>query len=132
MSLSIVSIKRPVLAIVMSLILVIIGAVGFSQLGIREFPEVDPPIVTVTTVYRGANPEIIQAQITEILEESISGIDGIRVLSSVSSEQSSMITVEFNLGVKLEDATNDVRDRVSKSYKYLPKEIGRASCRERV
>lgn len=123
MSLSLISIKRPVLAIVMSLILVIIGGVGFSQLGIREYPEVDPPIVTVTTVYRGANPEIIQAQITEILEESISGIDGIRVLSSVSSEQASVITVEFNLGIKLEDATNDVRDRVSKSYKYLPKDI---------
>ncbi|MBN2355309.1 efflux RND transporter permease subunit [candidate division KSB1 bacterium] len=123
MNLSHVSIHKPIFTIVLSLFLVIIGIVGFLQLGIREYPEVDPPIITVTTVYRGANAEIIQAQITEVLEESISGIDCIRVLSSVSAEQSSMITVEFNLGTDIETAANDVRDRVSKAQRYLPKDI---------
>ena len=123
MNLSQVSINKPVFTIVLALFLLIIGGVGFLQLGIREFPEVDPPIITVTTLYRGANAEIIQAQITEILEESISGIDGIRTLSSVSAEQSSMISVEFTLGSDLESVANDVRDRVAKAQKYLPKDV---------
>ncbi|MFH0761628.1 MAG: efflux RND transporter permease subunit [Bacteroidota bacterium] len=123
MSLSSVSINKPVLAIVFTLLIVIFGAVGFFYLGIREYPEMDPPIVTVNTVYTGANPEIIQAQITEPLEDAIFGIEGIRVLSSVSTDQSSLITVEFYLGKDMEAAANDVRDRVSKAIKLLPKDV---------
>jgi len=123
MSLSSVSIKRPVLAMVLSILIVIFGLVGLTYLGIREYPEMDPPIVTVTTTYTGANAEIIQAQITEPLEDAINGIEGIRVLSSVSTDQSSQITVEFNLGKEMESAANDVRDRVSKTIKLLPKDV---------
>ncbi|MCK9203695.1 MAG: efflux RND transporter permease subunit [Bacteroidales bacterium] len=123
MSLSSVSIKRPVLAIVMTLLILIFGVVGFYKLGIREYPEMDPPIVTVTTNYTGANAEIIQAQITDPLENAINGIEGIRVLSSVSNDNTSQITVEFNLGKEMESAANDVRDRVSKTIKYLPKDV---------
>ncbi|MEI7981362.1 MAG: efflux RND transporter permease subunit [Bacteroidota bacterium] len=123
MSLSSLSIKKPVLSIVFTLLILIFGAVGFFYLGIREYPEMDPPVVTVTTTYSGANPEIIQAQITEPLEDAINGIEGIRVLSSVSTDQSSLITVEFNLGKEMESAANDVRDRVSKAIRLLPKDV---------
>jgi len=123
MSLSSTSINKPVLAIVFSLLILIFGIVGFFYLGIREYPEMDPPIVTVTTTYSGANPEIIQAQITEPLEDAIFGIEGIRVLSSVSTDQSSLITVEFILGKDMESAANDVRDRVSKAIRLLPKDV---------
>lgn len=123
MNLSSVCIKRPILAMVLSIILIIFGIVGFLSLGDREYPNVDPPIVNVTTTYKGANAEIIQTQITEVLEESISGIEGVRVISSKSSEQSSQIKVEFNLGEDLERATNDVRDKVSKAIRFLPKDI---------
>ncbi|MEI7500817.1 MAG: efflux RND transporter permease subunit [Bacteroidota bacterium] len=123
MSLSALSIKKPVLAMVFTLLILIFGAVGFFYLGIREYPEMDPPVVTVTTTYSGANPEIIQAQITEPLEDAINGIEGIRVLSSVSTDQSSLITVEFNLGKEMESAANDVRDRVSKAIRLLPKDV---------
>ncbi len=123
MSLSSVSINRPVLAIVFSLLIVIFGLVGMAYLGIREYPEMSPPIVTVNTTYTGANAEIIQAQITEPLEDAINGIEGIRVLSSISTDQSSMITVEFMLGKDMEASANDVRDRVSKTIKFLPKDV---------
>ena len=123
MSLSSVSIKRPVLAIVFSLLIVIFGLVSYSYLGIREYPAMDPPVVTVTTNYSGANAEIIQAQITEPLEDAINGIEGIRVLSSISNDQTSLITVEFNLGNDMEAAANDVRDRVSKTIQLLPKDV---------
>ncbi|MCX6285329.1 MAG: efflux RND transporter permease subunit [Bacteroidetes bacterium] len=123
MSLSSVSIKRPVLAIVFSLLIVIFGLVSYSYLGIREYPAMDPPIVTVTTNYSGANAEIIQAQITEPLEDAINGIEGIRVLSSISNDHTSLITVEFNLGNDMEAAANDVRDRVSKTISQLPKDV---------
>jgi len=123
MSLSSVSIKRPVLAIVFTLLILIFGAVGFSYLGIREYPEMDPPIVTVTTNYTGANAGIIQAQITEPLEDAINGIEGIRVISSISNDNTSQITVEFDLGKDMESAANDVRDRVSKTIKLLPKDV---------
>ncbi|MGA2821895.1 MAG: efflux RND transporter permease subunit [Bacteroidales bacterium] len=123
MSLSELSIKKPVLAMVFTILILIFGFVGFYYLGIREYPEMDPPVVTVTTTYSGANPEIIQAQITEPLEDAINGIEGIRTLSSVSTDQSSLITVEFNLGKEMESAANDVRDRVSKAIKLLPKDV---------
>ncbi len=122
MSLSSTCIERPALPVVLSLLMLIAGAVGFVSLPDREYPEMDPPIVNVTTLYTGANAEVIQAQITEPLEQMISGIEGIRTISSSSSEQSSVITVEFNLGDDLERATNDVRDRVSRAIRFLPKD----------
>lgn len=119
-SLSNISIKRPVLAIVMSITIIVFGIIGVNFLGVREYPSVDPPIVNVSTSYTGANAETIESEITEPLEESINGIAGIRTLTSSSSEGSSNITVEFNLGVDLEAAANDVRDRVSRAQRLLP------------
>jgi multidrug efflux pump len=114
------SINRPVLATVISIVLVLFGIIGYSFLGVREFPSVDPPVVTVTTTYVGAIADVIESQITEPLEESINGIAGIRSLSSVSSDGRSTITVEFELGVDMEAAANDVRDRVSRALRNLP------------
>jgi multidrug efflux pump len=122
-SLSIVSINRPVLAIVMSLVIILFGYIGFSFLGIREFPSVDPPVVTVNTAYIGANADVIESQITEPLEDAINGIAGIRSLTSVSREGRSTITVEFELGVNIEAAANDVRDKVSGSLFNLPRDV---------
>ena len=120
MSLSNVSIHRPVLAIVMSLAIVIFGFIGLRSLGIREYPNVDPPLVTVSTNYVGANSDVIESQITERLEESINGIAGIRSLTSTSRDGRSTITVEFDLNADLEAAANDVRDRVSRAIGQLP------------
>ena len=120
MSLSATSIRRPVLSIVMSLAIILFGVIGYTFLGVREYPSVDSPIITVRTSYTGANAEVIESQITEPLEESISGIAGIRSLKSTSSEGQSRITVEFDLGVDLEAAANDVRDKVSRAARQLP------------
>ena len=120
MSLSAVSIKRPVLAIVMSLVIILFGIIGYTFLGVREYPNVDPPIITVSATYTGANADVIETQITEPLEESISGAEGIRTISSVSREGRSNITVEFNLNIDLENAANDIRDRVSRAMGQLP------------
>ncbi|MEO7427460.1 MAG: efflux RND transporter permease subunit, partial [Fibrobacteria bacterium] len=120
MSLSSVSIKRPVLATVLSILIIVFGLIGYSYLGVREFPAVDPPTISVTTSYRGASADIVEAQITEIIEESINGISGIRSITSVSREEQSSITVEFDLSVDLEAASNDVRDRVSRVARGLP------------
>jgi multidrug efflux pump len=123
MSLSNISIERPVLATVMSITIILFGVIGFTYLGVREYPSVDPPIITVSTNYTGANAEVIESQITEPLEESINGISGIRTLTSVSREGRSTITVEFNLSVDLEAAANDVRDRVSRAQYALPPDV---------
>ncbi|MEI6349034.1 MAG: efflux RND transporter permease subunit [Bacteroidota bacterium] len=123
MSLSSISIKRPVLTIVISMLIVLFGVVGYNFLGLREYPAIDPPVITVSTSYSGANPDVIETQITEPLEESINGIDGIRSLTSSSSMGSSTITVEFNLGVDMEAAANDVRDRVSRASRLLPQDL---------
>ncbi|KAA0210136.1 efflux RND transporter permease subunit [Ignavibacteria bacterium CHB1] len=123
MSLSSVSIKRPVLTIVINLILIIFGIVAFTNLEVREYPNVDPPIVTVTTVYPGANADVIETQITEPLEQSLNGIEGIKTLTSTSRDESSVITIEFELERSLEDAANDVRDRVSSAQRNLPPDI---------
>src|SRR5574338_2915 len=123
MSLSSISIQRPVLAIVMSIVIVVFGILGYTYLGVREFPSVDPPIITVSTTYVGANADVIESQITEPLEESINGIAGIKSLTSVSRDGRSTITVEFDIDVDLEAATNDVRDRVSRSLSNLPPDI---------
>ena len=123
MSLSSVSIKRPVLAIVMNLIILLFGIIGFQSLGVREFPSIDPPIISVRTNYSGANAEIIESQITEPLEKSLNGIAGIRTISSASNQGSSNITVEFDINSNLEEAANDVRDKVSQSTRQLPLDI---------
>ena len=123
MGLSSLSIRRPVLSIVMSLVILIFGIISYFYLGVREYPAVDPPVVTVTTSYPGANPEVIESQITEPLEESISGIAGIRTITSVSSYGRSMIRVEFTVDQDLEAATNDVRDRVSRAMRLLPPDV---------
>ncbi|SFW37688.1 efflux RND transporter permease subunit [Chitinophaga sancti] len=123
MSLPSLSLKRPVFAIVMNIIIVIFGFVGFNFLGVRDFPAIDPPIVNVRTSYAGANSDIIETQITEPLEKSINGIAGIKNISSSSSQGTSNITVEFELGIDLEAATNDVRDKVSQALRSLPPDI---------
>ncbi len=123
MSLSSISISRPVLAVVFSLLIVVFGVVGFLYLGVREYPAVDPPVITVTTNYPGANADVIESQITEPLEQSLNGIDGINQITSTSKEQSSIIRVEFDLERDLEAAANDVRDRVSRALRQLPKDI---------
>ncbi|MBK6641087.1 MAG: efflux RND transporter permease subunit [Bacteroidetes bacterium] len=123
MSLSSTSINRPVLAIVMSVIIVLFGLIGYNSLGIREYPSIDPPIITVRTAYTGANADVIEAQVTEPLEKAINGIAGIRSISSSSNQGSSIITVEFNLDENLEAAANDVRDKVSQAVRQLPQDI---------
>jgi len=123
MTFSSLSINRPVLAIVLSILIVLFGIYGFIFLGLREYPSVDPPIVTVTTYFVGANADVVETQITEPLESSINGISGIRTLTSVSSEGRSLITVEFELGVSMEAAANDVRDRVSRARANLPQTV---------
>ncbi len=123
MNLSATCITRPVLPLVFSLLLLIAGMVGFYALPDREYPNMDSPVVNVTTTYTGANPEIIQTQVTEPIEEELSGIEGIRVITSSSAEQVSQISVEFDLGEDLERAANDVRDRVSRAVRYLPKDV---------
>lgn len=120
MSLSSLSIRRPVLATVFSIVIVLFGIISFNYLPVREYPAVDPPIVTVSTSYIGANAEVIESQITEPLEEEINGIAGIKNLTSVSREGRSTVTVEFNLDVDLETAANDVRARVSRAVGSLP------------
>jgi multidrug efflux pump len=122
-SLSTISINRPVLAIVMSLVIILFGVIGFSFLGVREFPSVDPPVVTVSTSYIGANADVMESQITEPLEDAINGVPGIRTLTSVSREGRSSITVEFELGVNIEAAANDVRDKVSGALNRLPQDV---------
>ena len=120
MSLSSTCIQRPVLTIVLSIAIVVFGAIGFTFLGVREYPNVDPPVITVTTTYAGTNADVIDSQITQRLEEAISGVPGIRLLSSVSRDGRSQITIEFGLGVDLETAANDVRDKVAGAVGNLP------------
>lgn len=123
MSLSSVSIKRPVLATVLSVVIVVFGIIGYKFLGVRDFPSVDPPIISVSTSYSGANSDVIESQITEPLEKAINGVPGIRNISSTSSVGSSNITVEFDLDADLETAANDVRDKVSQAQRQLPQDI---------
>jgi len=119
-SLSSISIQRPVLASVLSIVIILFGIIGMQSLGIREYPSVENPIVTVSTSYTGANAEIIESQITEPLEEAINGIAGIRSVTSISREGRSTVTVEFNLEIALEAAANDVREKVSQAQRLLP------------
>ena len=122
MNISELSIRRPVLATVMTLLILIFGFIGYFYLGVREYPSVDNPIISVSCSYPGANADVIESQITEPLEQNINGIPGIRSLTSVSQQGSSRITVEFELSVDLETAANDVRDKVSRAQRYLPRD----------
>jgi multidrug efflux pump len=122
MNISELSIKRPVLATVMTMVILLFGLIGYNFLGVREFPSVDQPVISVQVSYPGANSDVIMNQITEPLEQNINGIPGIRSLSSVSSQGSSRITVEFELSVDLETAANDVRDKVSRAQRLLPRD----------
>jgi HAE1 family hydrophobic/amphiphilic exporter-1/multidrug efflux pump len=123
MSLSTTSIKRPVLTIVINLMLILFGIIGYTYLGVREFPSIDPAQISVRTSYTGANADIIESQITEPLEKAINSIDGIRNITSSSNQGSSNITIEFNLDKNLEEAANDVRDKVSQAVRSLPQDI---------
>jgi len=123
MTLSDIALKRPVTSIVFSLIIVLFGIVGYTFLGVRLYPAIDPPIINVQTNYTGANADIIESQITEPLEKAINGIEGIRSISSSSAIGSSNITVEFNIGADLEKAANDVRDKSSQATRDLPQDI---------
>lgn len=123
MSISTLSIKRPVLAIVMNLLILLFGFIGYQYLGVREYPSIDPPIVNVGTSYPGANADIIESQITEPLEKALNSVEGIRSVSSSSNQGNSNITIEFNLDVDMEKATNDVRDKVSQAAFILPRDL---------
>lgn len=123
MNISELSLKRPVLATVLNLMIILFGVVGYTFLAVRDYPAIDPAIVNVSTSYTGANPDIIESQVTEPLEKQINGIPGIRTITSSSSLGNSNITVEFNLDVDLETAANDVRDKVSQASRSLPQDI---------
>jgi multidrug efflux pump len=107
----------------MNIVIVLFGAIGYKFLGVREFPSIDPPVITVRTNYTGANADVIESQVTEPLEKAINGIEGIRTISSASNQGSSVITVEFILSANLEAAANDVRDKVSQAIRQLPQDI---------
>lgn len=123
MSLSTLSIKRPVLTIVLNLTIILFGFIGYKFLGVREYPSIDPAQISVRTNYTGANADIIESQITEPLEKAINAIDGIKNITSSSNQGSSIITIEFNLDKDLEAAANDVRDKVSQAVRSLPEDI---------
>ena len=123
MNISHFSLRRPVFAIVLNLLIILFGVIGFKSLGIRDYPAIDPPIVSVRTSYPGANADIIESQITEPLEKAINGISGIKNISSMSSQGSSSINVEFELSEDLEAAANDVRDKVSQAVRSLPSDL---------
>ncbi len=120
MNLSSLSIQRPVLAVVFAIVIVLFGAIGFSYLGVREYPSVDPPVVTVTTNYTGSSADIIESQITEPLEEEINSVPGINTVSSISADGRSTVKVEFDLGIDMDNAANDIRDKVSQAIRSLP------------
>ncbi len=123
MNISELSLRRPVMAIVLSIIIILFGVIGFNFLGVRDFPAIDPPNISVRTSYPGANADIIESQITEPLEKAINGIAGVKNISSSSSQGSSSINVEFELGNDLESSANDVRDKVSQAVRSLPKDL---------
>lgn len=120
MTLYALSVRRPVLAVVMSLVILLFGSIGLSRLGVRAYPAVDPPVVSVQTSYRGASAEVMESQITEVIESAVNGVSGIVSLTSTSSEGRSSVRAEFAIGSDLEVATNDVRDRVAQAIRQLP------------
>jgi multidrug efflux pump len=123
MKLSTTSIERPVLAAVMSFAILLFGIIAFTRLPVREYPDIDPPIVSVVTLYRGASPSVVETEITNVLEEQFATLEGVKTLTSSSREQGSVITIEFELGRDVDEAANDIRDRVSRVRGRLPAEI---------
>lgn len=123
MKLSDVSIKRPVLATVMSLTIILFGIISFTYLPVRQYPDIDPPIISVNTFYRGASPSVVETEITNILEEQFATLEGVKTMTSSSREQGSVITIEFELNRDVDEAANDVRDRVSRVRGELPREV---------
>ncbi len=123
MFLSDTSVKRPVLATMLSLSIVLFGAIGYTKLSVREYPDIDPPIISVSVFLPGANPRVMESAVTDILEEELSTVEGLRTLTSTSAEQSTSITLEFNLGRSVESAAQDVRDKVSRVRGRLPREV---------
>ena len=124
MILSDVSVKRPVLASVVSLLLIVFGVISFNRLPLREYPDIDPPFVTVYTGYRGASAAVVETRITQVIEESIAGLEGVRSISSISQDGRSRVSIEFNIGRDVDAAANDVRDRLSVIVDNLPEEAG--------
>jgi multidrug efflux pump len=123
MNIADISLQRPVLATVMSILIVLFGAIGYRFLGVREYPAIDPPTITVRTSYTGASADVVESQITEPLEKAVNSVSGIRSISSQSALGGSTITVEFDLSADLERAANDVRDKVSQAVRNLPQDI---------
>lgn len=123
MKLSSMSIQRPVLASVMSFTILLFGVIAFLRLPVREYPDIDPPIISVTTLYRGASPSVVETGITNVLEEQFATLEGVKTMTSSSREQGSVITIEFELNRNVDEAANDVRDRVSRVRSTLPREI---------
>jgi len=123
MNLSDISLRRPVMATVMSILIIVFGGIGYGFLGVREYPAIDPPNISVRTNYTGANADVVESQITEPLEKAINGIAGVRSISSTSALGNSNISIEFDLSVELEQAANDVRDKVSQAQRNLPQDI---------
>ena len=123
MKLSEVCIKRPVFATVLSLLIVLIGAISYSRLTVREYPQIDEPVVSVTTVYKGASAEVIESQVTKPLEDSLSGIEGVQIMSSASRAERSNINVKFRLNISPDAAAADVRDKVARVRGRLPDEV---------
>jgi len=117
------SIKRPVFATVMSLVLVLVGLVSYERLSVREYPAIDPPVITVEATYPGASAPIVETQVTQVLEDSLAGIEGIDFITSISRQESSQITVTFKLDRNQDYAAADVRDRVGRVRGRLPQEI---------
>src|ERR671923_319560 len=116
-------IRRPVLASMISLGLVLVGAIGYTRLAVREFPDADPPVVSVTTILPGASPQVVESAVTDVLEEELSSVEGVRTMTSASQEQMSTITLEFTLDREIEAAAQDVRDKVSRARGRLPEDI---------
>ena len=122
MHISETTVRRPVLATVISMFLVLIGLVSYDKLTIREYPDIDKPVVTVTTIYRGASAEIVERDITQILEDSLAGISNIKEIKSESRDELSSIRIEFTLSRDMESAANDVREKVARASPLLPKD----------
>ena len=123
MKLSETSIKRPVLATVMSLLIVLIGLIAYDRLSVREYPNIDEPTVSVTTIYQGASPDIIETEVTTVIEDSLAGIEGIRTITSASQQEKSQISIVFKMERNADDAAAEVRDRVGRVRAKLPRDI---------
>ena len=120
-----ITVKRPVLATVFSMVLVIFGLFSYRELTVREYPDVDPPVVSVRTTYRGASAQIVESRITQVIEDAVAGIGGVKRIKSTSREESSSVNIEFNLRRDIDAAANDVRDRVARAIRLLPEEAER-------